>query len=423
MLLPLNASFVIWSTSGLENALLVFLVVLSAVLSLRAAEARDPDSPDRTARLHVANGVVSGLLALTRPDALAYAVAHPLVVLVRGVLRRDGRRVWPALLRYASGFLPIFGGYLALRIAYYGDWAPNTYYAKDKPSPLGLLDLPKLGDLLFSLVGPMSGLLLFLTVLVVVLLAANGRLGARHGVLGLYLALATAVYLVLPVDWMGEYRFATAFFVFAYWFAGEAAGTLERLDGLRHARGMVAALGTGLLLATAVVHTDRANEFARGPIVPFARVAAFGGFGYNRMAEVLGHPQASLLTPDLGGTLFYSSLRVYDLAGLCDPIIARTLRADRSAFLDYVFERVRPTFIHAHGSWAEWAALPDDPRFARDYLPVSVTWERPPGRDTGRPDIPWTADYVRRDAVRGDDATLERLRVRFSSLGLPGLSP
>jgi len=84
---------------------------------------------------------------------------------------------------------------------------------------------------------------------------------------------------------------------------------------------------------------------------------------------------------------------------------------------------VRPTFIHAHGSWAEWASLPDDPRFARDYLPVSVTWEQPGRRDTGRPDIPWTADYVRRDAVQGDDATLERLRVRFRSLGLPALSP
>jgi hypothetical protein len=173
----------------------------------------------------------------------------------------------------------------------------------------------------------------------------------------------------------------------------------------------------------ALLHGPRSRDFAANPLVPFARVAAFSGTGYNRLAALVGR-KASLLTPDMGGTVYYSTMRVYDLAGLCDRMIARSLRTDRATFLRYVSDEARPTFIHVLASWADWADLAADPRLARDYAVMSerhdgpAEWrQRTPAR------IPWSADYVRRESIADDPATLTRLRSAFREQGMPHLSP
>jgi hypothetical protein len=274
LLLPLNTSFVVWTVSGLENPLLVTLVVLSCALGLEAA--RDPRERKP---LDLASGAVAGLLALTRPDGVVYAAAYPASV-------------------FAGGLAPT-------------------------------------------------------------------RL--RHALAG----------------------------------------------------GVVA-----FVALTAVRHGARSRDFAEDPVVPFSRVAAFGGHGYNRLADIVGRPGISLLTPDMGGALFYSRMRVYDLAGLCDRVIAHTLRADRPAFLHYVFDEARPTFIHVHASWAEWADLAADPRLRRDYVAIAERHDGPEEwRREARADVPWSADYVRRDALGGDRHLLARLQEAFRAQGMPALSP
>jgi hypothetical protein len=420
LLLPLNTSFVVWTTSGLENALLAFLVVAACSLAIRAAEGA------QSWEIDAGSGLVAALLALTRPDAVVYALAYPLVLLAgarrHGAWRSTARR----LAFYGLGLGPALGAYLVFRATYYGDWAPNTYYAKDRPSLLSLMDLGKLFDLLQSALGPVALLLPVLLVGCAVLLLWCARLQVRQCVLGLYLGLATFVYLVLPLDWMGEYRFATAFFVFLYWTIGELFCEVVAMAPAAWPRrpwvgwGFVAAL----LLVTSGVYAERSLAFAEAPVVPFRRVAAFSGTGYNKLAAIIGRPDASLLTPDLGGTLYYSTMRVYDLAGLCDRVVARTLRTDHQAFLDYVFERARPTFIHVHASWAEWARFPDDPRLARSYVPISERWDGPSEWVAHAPkNLPWSADYVRRDAIEANPALLERLRATFRERGMPSLSP
>ena len=369
-------------------------------------------------------GAVAGLLALTRPDAIVYAAAYPLVLLA--FARGEGlASLVRRLARVASFFLPLVLGYALFRVLYFRDWVPNTYHAKDKPSLLSLLDTAKLLDLALSLAG-----LLTLAAVALVGVALVGARPApearrRQHVLLLYLGLATAVYLMMPADWMGEYRFATAFFVFAYWYAGEVlAGVLASELSGRRLRPAVAIAAPVLLAGTALVHGARSREFALNPVVPFSRVAAFSGRGYNRLADILGRPGASLLTPDMGGTLFYSTMKIYDLAGLCDRVIARTLRSDRPAFLRYVFDEVRPTFIHVHASWAEWADLSADPRLRRDYVAIAERHEGPAEwRRQAPARVPWSADYVRRDAIAGDAAVLGRLRETFEAQGMPGLSP
>jgi hypothetical protein len=420
LLLPLNTSFVIWTTSGLENPLLVLLAVVSCSLAMLAAE-----GARGSWRLDAGSGLVAGLLALTRPDAIVYSVAYPLVLGLSARGRGTGRILAVRLFRYASAFLPLVGGYLFFRIRYYADWFPNTYHPKDKPSLSSLVDVGKLLDLLESVAGPLAGTLAILFVAGALYLWRCCELRARAHVLFLYLGLATSVYLLMPPDWMGEYRFATAFFVFLYWSLGVVVSGLLRVSSPGpFPRKVAFALSAAIVVMSALLHTGRSIAFAADPVVPFERVAAFSGTGYNRLAAILGREDTSLLTPDMGGTLYYSTLRVYDLAGLCDRTIARSLKTDREAFLRYVFEEARPTFIHVHASWAEWADLSEDPRLRRDYAVIGERYDGPEEwRKTAMPHVPWSADYVRKDALGPDPGVLERLRSAFREQGMPALSP
>jgi hypothetical protein len=134
----------------------------------------------------------------------------------------------------------------------------------------------------------------------------------------------------------------------------------------------------------------RMVPFAYDPTVPIKVVADYYGHRYNRVAAALGLESASLLAPDVGGVLLYSKLTVIDLGRLCDRTIARTIGRDVRVLHEYIFEQVRPTFIHVHSSyWVKLASLDEDERFRRDYVPIRTI----PRLDVG--------DFVRRDALRG----------------------
>ena len=402
LLLALDASFVVWTTSGLENPLLVVLLVVSATLAFRLRE----DSAPRTAFL---GGCVGGLIALTRPEGAAYLGAFGCSLVFLGTRRGLVR----SLGAFVTGAGILIGPYLAFRCLYFQDWVPNTYHAKVR-SWLVADDPTRLAELLSSAAGRLAPIVALL-LLIGLATAIRRRTPRDHAflVVSLYLATAGAVYLILPPDWMGEFRFATPFFLFFFWLTSLALATAFRMLRSRGWRvGFAVPVAAMLLVAEdARVNADRSMDFATAPTVPFERIADFGR-AYDGLAAFLPGGRGSLLLPDLGGTLFTSTrLRLYDLAGLCDKTVARTLMDDTGAFHDYVFETARPSFIHVHGSWAGWAALHGDPRFVRDYVPLHETWS---GGEGGEPRA---GDYVRRDQA-DDSGRLERLRAEFVRLGL-----
>jgi hypothetical protein len=413
LLLALNTGFVVWTSSGLENPLLAFLAALSCVVSARAVASA-------SSRLERAAGAIAGLLALTRPDAVVYAAAYPALLLsIEGLTKAGMAQRARSLGQFAVGFVPLWGGYLLFRRWYFGAWLPNTFHAKEKPSVLGLFDVAKLEDLLQGAVGRMALPAVLFLVLGGAWLFARRRADDHTRSVFVHLGLATASYLVMPADWMGEYRFATAFFLFFAWALSEVASG-RAAPGGRVSRPMVAAataFSLLLILETSITSAPRSAAFAANPVVPLSKVEAFGADGYNRLARILGATGASLMTPDVGGALLGSTLRIYDLVGLCDVVAARTLTHDTAAFHDYVFATARPTFIHVHGGWAQWAALGADPRLQRDYAPLWEVWASDGGSD------PWSADYVRRDALAGDPSRLAALRRAFVEMGLPRLNP
>jgi hypothetical protein len=119
LLLVTNPTFAYWSTMGMEGPAFVFWVLLASELLIRGRE--------RPRRRWLAGAALSAA-ALTRPEgALVAAVLLPVELFAgRGPFwRRLGPLVGPGAVVAA-----VVLAQLAFRLWYYGDWLPNTFYAK-----------------------------------------------------------------------------------------------------------------------------------------------------------------------------------------------------------------------------------------------------------------------------------------------------
>ncbi|MCP2254577.1 hypothetical protein LY13_003346 [Prauserella aidingensis] len=392
-LLAMTPSFVIWVVSGLENALYGLLVTTLAVLVFRAVLG---DAVLRW-RLAVATGLLAALAALTRPEGLIYGGVYPLVVL--GMLRRSSGTPVAASLRHAAlsvaAFVAGTDAYFLWRRFTFGEWlsAPSIAKSQGLPYPT---DLVKAGQLVSYAGAPA---ILLCCVFVGMLLARPPWW--RRGLLALLvpLGLALVAFTVLEDDWMGHLRFATPI-----WILGALTAVLATAEVVRRMRGRartVTVVGLVVaLFASGSSFAVAAYDFRRGPTLSACHVADRYGRAFNGYADVLGLDRASLLLPDLGGTSMTSRLRLVDMAGLTDIRMAHLIRdSDRAGAKRYVFEEVRPTFIHTRRPWTHGNDLTEDPRFTRDYVRIFA-----------EPGNPWPdGDWVRREVVP-DDATLERLR-------------
>jgi len=120
LLLVTSRTWAVWSTSGLETRQFTTCILLG-VLALSGGV----NSARRLAWASVAFAAAE----YTRPEGnLIWAMAGAWLVLEM-LLRRE-RDVWPRLAAYALPFVVLVGAHYLWRHAYYGEWLPNTYYAK-----------------------------------------------------------------------------------------------------------------------------------------------------------------------------------------------------------------------------------------------------------------------------------------------------
>jgi len=109
-----NRTFLAWTSSGLETAMFNFFLLLWAFCGFAAVRRGGP---------WLAGASLSALLiTLTRPDGLLFAVATLVLIGVGCRRLRDG----------LVAALPLLGivAHLLWRHWFYGQWLPNTYYAK-----------------------------------------------------------------------------------------------------------------------------------------------------------------------------------------------------------------------------------------------------------------------------------------------------
>ena len=118
-LLAINRNVAVWATSGLETRQLTFLVLLAIWLT-RTRRDRRPHL--------VWASVVLGLAELTRPEGLLLGACVGLWFVFDARLRKQWS--WRDLARLCVPFACIVAAHYLWRYAYYGQWLPNTYYAK-----------------------------------------------------------------------------------------------------------------------------------------------------------------------------------------------------------------------------------------------------------------------------------------------------
>ena len=388
-------SFAIWTTSGLENALLALAVVALAGVLVSAIYRRALYET----RVAAMCGALAALAALSRPDGLIYGAAYAITVSLLAARGEIGRTLRPMAISVGALAAPL-GMYEVWRITTFGDWLPNTARAKMQGVP-GPSDLSRPAELVSY-----SG---WLTVLLVVAVLAVGTVSAqararRSEVLALFvpLGLAVVAFAVLRGDWMAQYRFATPIWpMAAFSFSVCSALLLASATARTRILAATVALAAGSLLATGWLAA--AANFQRAPTAPLCYVAQETGIMTNSYADILRLRGGSLLAVDGGGTALTSRLAFIDLAGLVNAPIAGYWQSDDMGGLrNYVFDDVRPTFIKV---WRGWIAntvhtgLLTDPRMSRDYEQLwspelgSAVWVRRERRS--RPRAPRISQNLR----------------------------
>jgi hypothetical protein len=122
--LAVTRSIAVWSTSGLETRLFEVLVVggvfgvVDQVLAVRRGATEGAPWP----------AAALGLAAWTRPDGLL--IGGVTLACAGGFLAARTRLTVRSVLRHGGTFGLAVGALFAARLAYYGTWLPNTYYAK-----------------------------------------------------------------------------------------------------------------------------------------------------------------------------------------------------------------------------------------------------------------------------------------------------
>lgn len=336
-----STSFAYWAAAGLEGALLSFLLALSGAVLLHDL---------RQQRGSLA-GLLLGLVCITRPEAPMYAIGA--AILVIGVRIGERRAPGPQELRAIGWGALIVGGWLAIRIAVFAAWLPNTYYAKfgiGEPSP-GYLEG-------FARAFPTA------TAAAVAGLVAIpfARPQARRAPILAALMIAITTFFAVRAggDWMREWRFfAPIVPAGAASFAGALSVIRDRIgeprDRHRRAR---AAIGALLCTALALVvsrdawHDSlrRIEENLRGPTLGAGVVMTTAHELHGLLHDELGLVRPRVALPDVGGNgIVLRHAEIVDVGALCDYAIARTFHLHPEATEDYLVSEGLPTLIDVHG--------------------------------------------------------------------------
>ncbi|MFN3241333.1 MAG: hypothetical protein ACE37K_07430 [Planctomycetota bacterium] len=311
LLVAATQPVMIWSLAGLEGPLLLALLAWGFGGLLRRFGDRDARDRLRTGAL-LAAGVPFALACWTRPDgplwALGAGVGIGVLALQRGVVAAIGRAFWfglPAVLAVLAQ--------LAFRLAYYGDYVPNTAHVKAELDPASIgPGLRFVGDALLAMPA----------------LSGAAATGAALALL-LPRTRAFVVTLLLPV---------LAWLAYLAAIGGDHFPGLRLLHGVIAPMALLAALGVhalpwptvravvaialavgGAWLDASVARSDPRSRQARGEIWEWHGKA---------LGEALGRAFAERqprIAVDAAGALpYYSGLPALDMLGLCDRTIATT---------------------------------------------------------------------------------------------------
>ncbi|GDX82352.1 hypothetical protein LBMAG42_41630 [Deltaproteobacteria bacterium] len=436
-----STQFALWNASGLENSL--FCMLLAVGIYRLLVEVENDDKRPWSA-------LAFFLLTMTRPDGLAYAG----IGLIARTMGTVARRQWVAWLFWGVAFAIPWVAYFEWRMAYFAWEWPQTWYAKKKdfhPENWNSLGWKQMREYTWNYgiiwAAPLIamavagfdrwrkwlvlGLLAAMTFVVLwdgkmyipgalkgpstVWLASHwisvrvGTLGAVAAILGLasfgqkgWFLRGTLwccysfglFYTVLASgDWMKAYRWYSLTSVPQ--FALITLGLAEFMDLLP-----LADLKLGRLRLSGV--------YAVVPAIALIAVNPYWSYKFvirpetaprdvHKRADYMTWVQSrldldrvTLFDVDMGAHLWYTDWFIADIAGLVDVPMAQ--HEYEKAFLkEYLFEEVRPTFAHVHGSWKNTIHMDSHEEWPEQYIEI-------PGYPSGKHAL-HVGNHVRKDIL------------------------
>ncbi|MEL6632786.1 MAG: hypothetical protein AAFQ83_15100 [Bacteroidota bacterium] len=339
-----------WMNSGLENGLYLFL--LSLFLLELSKKEEDKWS-----------GIFLGFLALVRPEGILFSLLY------LGLSSKDSLSIF--LVSTIKRIVPvclILGGYLCFRWIYFDDIFPNPFYAKASFDGISAFSPIKIHRLFRSVFGPAGGIMALIYVGATIFIFRKKWYTSTFYLPLLGLLVATLIFLLLPYDHLGWYRYATPFIFFALLYGFLLAHTfIQRVSLLSRWVPWGAWIWMGFSVA---MGTYVSWGHIQHPTVPFSQVKKGYGHTLNSIGNQLGVPSGKVLVPDAGGAIWASDYEIYDFLGLLDKEMGSSFEKDSAIYCDYVFEVIRPNLIHGHGGWVEDKHWLRDPRLEENYVEV-----------------------------------------------------
>lgn len=296
-----NYTLASFSTACIETMFAAMLVTL-------ALERVDAGKP-------LAGGLAGIAATLTHPDHGIFYAVLALALLLDRERRRE-------LAAYLIPFFVVFVPYFIWKRLYYGDWMPNTFYAKSAEKTYFEQGIIYLWT---TIIG--SGLWLTLP------LAAVGALYARRTLIGRYAMLVLPIYLGYVAKVGGDFMLGR-FFVPALpvWFLLVDAG-YRNLLAKNHWRWAIALLipATAAALPINVVKAGEiyhgiADERTFGGVDKFAtmQVGSSGySIGQNLYTRLTSrHVEPMIAVWGIGMLGYYSKLPLFDMRGLTSKSVA-----------------------------------------------------------------------------------------------------
>jgi hypothetical protein len=336
-LVALHPGMAYYAVAGLETCLFGLLLLFGISQLLKSTN----HSPTLRYLLPFA------LAAITRPEGILFLGGVTLYSAIRVIRDPSKQKGWlkqwlpPFLIAYS---LPVL--YVAFRVFYYGEWVPNTYYAKPGvlnskmaaswsyiqgflslhiSSPWQQKNLYQLASLAF---GWGMGALLLLGCL-------RGIIDSPLKKQARSLLAFAALYIVFIIyaggDWMTQYRMFQPILPLLY---------LSALFGWLAFRPKSAQLASVVLLVALGFYSQHASSFWKqlegNQLIDHAHRSQQN----VAMAKWLASrtkPGQSLVTDEIGALGFYTKLTIHDQWGLIDKPIANMLH--KESFNPYRYRR------------------------------------------------------------------------------------
>ena len=420
LFLAMSPQYVMWASSGLENALLCVCMAWASVRMLH--ELRRGGLP--------LSGLIWGLVAISRPEAPMYAFIAGVMGGLSLLSTQGLRRLLYWAPRWLGLCMLVFVTWHLWRWSYFGWEFPNTYYAKLDgtgkflPWSWRLQGWKYLTG--YALVSG-TGFWFWLYIM-----GQTGFAGWRKRV-GIGASLLLTVLVLPGLDWIRAVP-GWPILAEATWWAHFRIGALFALVlllpligiGRRGwaARTLAWSLMTAVLFFTlysgwdwmqgyrwlsfcaipmAVLVSDALSQgWAANPnnehtwarrswiYVPIFVVFCISlvttimyinrletsPFDVHRRVQYMQHVQkrlhldhAALLEVDMGAHMWWSGFELVDMAGLIDVPLGHH-KWEKPFIKEYVFHERRPEFAHVHGSWASRTKMRTHKEW-KEYLPIS----------------------------------------------------